>query len=250
VIDERIAQRRAEIRDEDRRRRLRRTVTAAVALLLVVVVVVVESSPLVGLEEVQVHGTVRSDPDDVRAAADLDIGTSTLRLRLRAAARRVEQLPLVREASARRVDPLTVVVEVREREPALTVRGEGTQRRIDRDGVVILEGGQAGLPEVRLSEAPPAVGEDAADEPALANAVAVWRGLSGPLRADVQRYVAQGPDTLTLVLTDGTRVRFGRAERIDEKIRALGAVLGDLDGTSVDTIDVRAPSAPVVIGAP
>jgi hypothetical protein len=43
-------------------------------------------------------------------------------------------------------------------------------------------------------------------------------------------------------------VRFGRAERVDEKVRALGAILGDVGDSPVTVIDVRAPSAPVVIG--
>lgn len=250
AIDERIAQRRAEIRDEDRRRRLRRTLAVVVAFALVGAAAAVESSRLVALEEVRVAGVDRLEADEVRAAAALELGTSTLRLRLGAAADRVEALPLVRDAEARRVDPLTVELVVREREPALQVRGEDGDRLLDRDGVVLLEGTQDGLPVVVLDGPVPEVGQDAADEPTLANAMSVWRGLSGPLRADVTRYEARGPDELTLVLSDGTDVRFGRAERLDEKVRALGAVLGDLDGTPVSAIDVRAPSAPVVVGAP
>jgi hypothetical protein len=42
------------------------------------------------------------------------------------------------------------------------------------------------------------------------------------------------------------RVRFGAATRLDEKLRALEAVLADVDGVAVATVDVRAPSNPVV----
>jgi cell division protein FtsQ len=159
---------------------------------------------------------------------------------------RVEELPLVRSADARRLDPLTVLIEVVEREPVLTVQGRGEHVLVDRDGIVLAEGRVDELPVVRLREAPPAPGEQVEEHPALANAHRAWRSLSGPLRADVVRYDARDPDDLTLRLRSGVDVRFGRAERVDEKVRALGAVLEDLGDTPVAAIDVRAPSAPVV----
>lgn len=250
MIDERIAQRRADVRDEVRRGRLRRTVVLLVVLAVVAALVLVERSALVGLEEVLVTGTDRTSPDEIRDAAGLVLGTSTLRLRLREAEARVEALPLVRTATARRVDPLTVQVDVVERVPVAVARGGGQERLVDRDGVVLVEGTLDGLPRIQLPVVPPAVGQTAAALPALDNAMAAWRGLSGPLRAEVAVYEASGADELDLLLVDGTRVRFGRAARVDEKVRALGAVLGDLDGVTVEVIDVRAPSAPVIVGAP
>lgn len=249
MIDERIAERRAQVRDEDRRRRLRRTVAVLVLLAVVAVLVLVERSALVALEEVEVVGLDRLSVDEVVDAADLELGTSTVRLRLRAAAERVEALPLVRSADARRVDPLTVRIEVEERRPALVVRGAGESRLVDRDGVVLVDGELEGLPTIVLPVAPPPAGSPVGDDAALGNAHRAWRGLSGPLRAEVDVYDAAGPDELSLVLRSGTQVRFGRADRIDEKVRALGAVLDDLGETEVEAIDVRAPSAPVVIPA-
>lgn len=248
MIDERIAERRAGVRDERRRGRLRRTIVAVMAVVVVGALVAIERSPLVGLEEVRVSGTDRLEVDAVLDAADLRLGTSTLRLRLGDAEDRVEELPLVREADARRLDPLTVSIEVVERRPALVVVGDGEEVLVDRDGVLIATGEVDGLPTIALSARPPEVGSDVDEDPALANAHRAWRGLSGPLRADVERYDAVGPDELSLQLSSGIEVRFGRADRVDEKVRALGAVLGDLGDAEVEMIDVRAPSAPVVVG--
>ncbi len=252
MIDERIAERRAAVRDDRRRSRLRRTLWAAVLLAVVAGLLALERSALVGLEEVTVGGVERLDPDEVRTAADLELGTSTLRLGLREATERVEDLPLVERAEGRRSDPLTVHLEVVERTPVLTVRGEDVVRYIDREGVVIDEVTEEERdtstgPEIVLGSEPPAVGERVAEEPALANAHAAWQGLSGPLRAEVVRYRAAGPDELTLELASGIEVRFGRAERIEEKVRALGAVLEDVGDTPIEAIDVRAPRAPVVV---
>ena len=253
MIDERIAERRAAVRDDHRRDRLRRTWWALGLLGLLGVLVAVERSPLVALEEVTVAGVERLEPEEVIAAADLEVGTSTLRLGLRAASERVEELPLVREASARRIDPLSVELEVEERRPELVVVGGGQRRYLDRDGIVIDDVGPGEepldvWPVIELATEPPVPGERVDDDAALANAHVVWRGLSGSLRAETVRYRAAGPDELTLELASGVEVRFGRAERVDEKVRALGAVLEDVGDTPVETIDVRAPSAPVVIG--
>lgn len=252
MIDERIAERRAAVRDGQRRGRLRRTLWVLVLLAVLAGLIALERSALVGLEEVTVGGVERLDPDAVRTAADLELGTSTLRLGLGAATERVAALPLVERVEARRTDPLTVHLEVVERTPALTVRGEDVVRFVDRAGVVIdeVDGEERDgltVPEIVLGSVPPAVGEGVDAEPALANAHATWLGLSGPLRAEVVRYRAAGPDELTLELRSGVDVRFGRAERVDEKVRALGAVLEDVGDTPIEAIDVRAPAAPVVI---
>jgi cell division septal protein FtsQ len=253
MIDDRIAARRATVREDRRRARLSRTVWVLMAVVLVVALVLVERSSLVALAEIQVVGTVRLEPDEVRAASGLELGTSTLRLDLSRAAARVEEtLPLVHVATARRLDPLTVELAVEERQPALVVAGEGQRRFLDREGVVIDDVGAeetpaASLPVIELPGPPPPVGASAAVDPTLANAVAAWQGLSGSLRAEVVRYRAAGPDELTLALRSGIDVRFGRAVRVDEKVRALGAVLADVGDVPVEVIDVRAPSAPVVV---
>lgn len=246
MIDERIANRRKDVRAERQRARLRRTVRAGIFFALLVVLIVLERSPLVALEEVRVLGVERLEAADVIEASTLELGTSTLRLRLGSAERAIEDLPLVRAASARRIDPLKVEIVVEERTPALQIRGAGVNAIADRDGVIILRGVATGVPEVWLPATPPQTGETVAVDATLANAYLVWRSLSGPLRARVLRYLAAGPDELSLILVDDIEVRFGRAERIDEKVRALGAVLADVAGTEVAVIDVRAPRAPVV----
>lgn len=248
MVDERIAARRAEVRDDRRRRRLRRTVLVAVLLGLGVVALLVERSSLVALAEVRVEGTRRLAPDTVRTAADLELGTSTLRLPLDRAREQVEELALVATAEVRRVDPLTVLIEVTERVPTAVVVHGRRSVLVDAEGVIVAEGREDGLPVIEVpGQELPDPGETVGRVPAAANAHAVLGSLPGPVRSLVDTYVAQAPDELELQLVDGTRVRFGRAERVDEKARALGAVLEDLEGRTVGEIDVRAPGRPVVV---
>lgn len=217
-----------------------------VLLFVLAALVALERSSLVALQDVHVTGVARLDPQAVIEAAALPLGTSTLRLDLGAAEQRVEALPLVGTADLRRLDPLTVQIEVHERIPVAVVEVGRTRLLVDEDGVILARG-TADLPTIALGEhTPPSPGDSVDADPALRNAHRVLVGLPGPLRTRVARFEAAGPEELDLVLDDGRRVRFGRADRIDEKARALGAVLEELGDTRVGVIDVRAPSTPVV----
>lgn len=246
-IDDRIAERRREVRRERQLARRRRTVSVLVVVVTLLAFWLVERSTLVGLESIEVVGLGRLEEEQILEAADLELGTSTLRLRLGRVEERVEALPLVRDVDARRLDPLRVRLEVTEREPVLVAVGGGQERLVDRTGVVIAPGAVEGLPRVRLAQAPPEPGARGPSDGPLAAAVTTWRQLSGPLRTEVVRYDARSVDELHLELRSGVMVRFGRAERIDEKVRAIGAVLEDVGDTDVTAIDVRAPARPVVV---
>lgn len=250
MVDERIAARRAEVRDERRRRRLRRTVLVVTLLTVVALLALLERSSLVALAEVRVDGTERLEVDEVRRATGLELGTSTLRLPLDRAREQVEALPLVDSATVGRIDPLTVGVEVVERVPVAVVEAGGERVMVDDEGVVIARGREEGLARIVLTSGElPAPGARLSQRPAAANAHSAMQQLPGALRSQVERYVARAPDELALELTEGVVVQFGRAERVDEKARALGAVLEDLAGREVAEIDVRAPSRPTVVPA-
>lgn len=211
----------------------------------------IDASGWIDVDEIIVVGVNRADASAIVATSGIDHGPSMLRFSTSRAARRVEALPLIGQANIERIDTNTVRITVRERQPVLVVAGGRRHVLIDRSGLVIANGAVDSLPTVMLSRMPPDVGSDVQDNPALANAFAVWHGLSGSLRSAVMRYVADSADNLTLFLERGSRgeleIRFGRAERIDEKVRAIGVVLADVGDTDVAVIDVRAPSTPAVV---
>ncbi|HEX9889724.1 MAG TPA: FtsQ-type POTRA domain-containing protein [Nitriliruptorales bacterium] len=241
-----MAERRAEVRDERRRLRLRRTLTLLGLAALLGTLAMIERSSLVALQEVRVVGVQRLDALVVSDTAALPIGTSTLRLDLAAAEARIEALPLVAAADLRRIDPLTVQITVTERVPVVIAEVGRTRLLVDAEGVVLARG-QAELAVIALPAGPvPSPGDRVEVLPGLASAHTIHVGLPGPLRIRVARYEVIKPDEIELVLDDGRRVRFGPAQRIDEKARALGAVLEDLGDAPVALIDVRAPNAPVV----
>lgn len=245
-MDERISARRAAVRASRRRARLRRTLLGLLGLAVLAAGVVAERSGLLAVARIDVVGLERLERADVLDAAGVALGDPVLRIRTGRAADAVEALPLVRRAEVDRTGPTRLRVAVEERRPVLVAAGRGRAVLLDRDGVAVAPGDEPGLPVVELTAAPPDVGRGTIDDAALANAHRVWVGLSGPLRGRVVRLLAPSPDELELVLDSGVRVRFGRAEDLAEKVRALGAVLADTADSAVTVIDVRVPGVPTI----
>jgi cell division protein FtsQ len=245
-MDERFADRRASVRRERRRSRLRRTLLAVTVLLIAGGLVWLEQSGHAAVREIDVVGLERLDEAAVLEVADITPGRSTLRLQGATVEARVLAMPAVRAVSVRRSSFDRVVIEVSERQPVLVIEHWRTVRLMDRDGVILGDGRLEGLPVVRLATAPPPVGDTFAAHAALANAYRAWAGLSGPLRAQVELFDAPDEVGLELRLASGVTVRFGRAERLEEKVRVIGAVLDDISGSAVTMIDVRVPAVPVV----
>ena len=245
-VNERIARRRAEVRTARRRRRLRRTVTVVVLVALAAGLVVLERSSLVALADVEVVGLERLEPGEVVAAAGLREGMSVLRIRRGEVRERVEELPLVEQARVERVGALGLRIRVQEEAPVLTARFPAGSVLVTEDGAVVGTGRAPGTTVVDVAGPAAAPGESVADVPALAAAHEVLLGLPGPLGALVESARARASDDVRLVLEGEIEVLWGGATRNEEKARALGAVLEDLDGRDVSRIDVRAPMAPTV----
>lgn len=247
MVDERIARRRRQVRRERKRARLHRTVLVVVLLGIAVALLVVERSPLVAISEVRVEGTQALAPDDVVAASGIRTGTSLLRVDLDAAVDRVRALPLVADAEIVRSDPLTIEISVRERQPAYVARNGIDEVVLDDDGVALGTDATAGLVPISVEAAQlPEPGTRADPVSALGNAIAVAEGLPGALTTRAVAHEGLAPDRAVVVLDDGTRVEFGRAENLAAKSRALAAVLDDLAGRSVTSIDVRSSTNPII----
>lgn len=246
MVDARIASRRAEVRAARRWVRLRRTLAVLMLGMLAVGAVWFERSSHATVLGVEIVGLVRLDADTVIEASGVRVGDSAVRLRPARIARDVTALTLVRSAQVDRDRLRRVVITVEERAPVYVAVHRATSVLVDRDGTIIDRGTDPRLPVVRLVTPPPDPGGLVASHRALANAHRVWTGLSGPLRSRVLAMDAPDEDGLELVLSDAPVVRFGRADLLEEKVRAMGAILDDVAGSEVILIDVRVPGFPVV----
>ncbi|MFT5563347.1 MAG: cell division septal protein FtsQ [Myxococcota bacterium] len=246
AVNDRIAARRAAVRGARRRRRLRRTILASTALVLLVGGWLLERSSLVALATAEVTGVQRLTADEVRATGGVALGTSVLRLRPSHIEDRIQALPMVERAVVERAGSLGLRIEIVEVAPALTAIFGEEPWLVSEDGLVLGRGDAPGTPHVFIPGRAPAEGERVATRQALATAHAVLLSLPGPIAVLVDSARAVTSVSIELDLKSGVVVRWGDGDRADEKARALGAVLEDLDGLVVTAIDVRAPAAPTV----
>ena len=246
-MDPRMRDRRRAVMREAGRRRLRllgwvaSSATAAAGAWLVV------TSPLLDVDHVDVRGATRLTAAQVRKAAGVERGAALLLADRDAARRRVEGLSWVRSARVERLLPGTRKITVVERTPLaaavlpdgsgyvlVSVDGEVLERRSERP---------QGLPELVGFDAPPGRGAWRAPSDALW----VLEALGPTTRARVVS-VAVPSDEIVLQLDDAVEVLLGPSTSLAEKVASLDAVLAQVRGRALDSVDVRIPAAPVVRG--
>jgi cell division protein FtsQ len=197
---------------------------------------------------IEVTGTNVVSKDEVLAKAAVD-GESNLWLQDTAAmSRRIETIPYVKTADVTRVPPATLRIAVTERTPYAIVVS-GPYRSLVDDELRVLSGavpGRGKLPEFRVQ------GAGAAPGAFLAEAGAVG------FLADAKALTAAGVDAavydrdrfgdLVVTLGNGVRVELGDESDVAKKAVLIGPILAQTaaHGRQLASIDLRAPSTPVV----
>jgi cell division protein FtsQ len=203
-------------------------------------------SSLFDVDHIEVAGAFLVSPAEAAEAAEPLARIPLAEVDTAAAARRVQALPFVRSARVERVFPNRVRIRVTERMPAAFATRAGAFALLDGTGRVLADRPDrpADLPEVTgAGEIPPPGQWLRPARPALA----VYLALTEPLRRQVS---AAGVDGGSVTLrVDGRDVRFGPPEQLEAKVAALSALLGHLGDRPVIAVDVRVPSAPVVLPA-
>jgi cell division protein FtsQ len=247
--------RRIGVRREAGRKRLQRVTYLLAAVALVVLGLAALRSPLLDVDRVTVTGTRETTAAEVRVAAGVRIGDPLVGVDPGAVARRIEALPWVARAHVSRSWPSTVTVRVSERTPVAQVR-------INAGRVAVVDAGGRVLAFEAVAPPPPAGAPPGAAPPAASSPVVIT-GFHGRLaeggrlpadaRAALRVAVAARdrlPGVLASVGTDldatlaeGGMVRFGSAQRLEEKLTALKTVLDQVDTGCLATLDVRVPGS-------
>lgn len=257
AMHERIRERRRAVARAALRRRRRTTLSIVVLFALAVGGFAATYTPLFAIDEVRVTGVTADRVDAVRVAAGVQEGARLFSVDLAAVARRVEALAWVAGVEAGREPPSTVVLDVAPRNPVAVVHTADAVWQVDQEGVVVAGGSADRLVRIDATNSVlPGVGTAVTDA-AVRNALQVHAGLPGPLRAAVVRYEAPSERGLRLLLATGAAhaeqvwVRFGAAERVAAKARAVGLLLDHVreapQATAIAEIDVRAPEHPVLV---
>ncbi|MGH8975369.1 MAG: cell division protein FtsQ/DivIB, partial [Acidimicrobiia bacterium] len=202
-------------------------------------------SPVFDVDHIDVAGAFLVSPAEAAEAAEPLARVPLAEVDTTAAAQRVEALPFVRSARVERVFPNRVRIRVTERMPAAFATRPGTGfALLDDTGRVLADRPDrpADLPEVTgAGEIPPPGQWLRPARPALT----VCLALTEPLRRKVSAAGVEG-ESVTLRV-GGRDVRFGPPEHLEAKVAALSALLEHLGDRPVIAIDVRVPSAPVVL---
>lgn len=246
----RMRTRRVEVRREAGRRRLRIVVATLVIVGTVAAGWGLTRSPLLDIDDIKVVGVDRADLRTVLALGGLVPGGAMLDVDTRTAAAAMAAEPWVASARVERRWPGTVVVRVTERIPVAAIHLGDDAVLVDRDGRVLsaMAAAEAGDGVVTITApddaAIPAPGQ--ALDGLLGAAVAV---VAAAADAVPDRQLSLHVDTrgLILGLGDGVDAVVGSADDVGAKLTALVTMLARVEPQRGTTIDLRVPSAPVLI---
>lgn len=195
-------------------------------------------SSLLDTRAVEVVGTRDLDVDEVRTVAAVPLGTSMLRLDIKAIESRVAAVPRVASVHVRCNLDGTVRIELTERIPVAVLRRGSGAHLVDVTGTdyATVPVAPPGLPELRVARIGPR-------DPVTLATLTVLTGLPEQLRAQVRSIAARSPADVVLRLGDGREVRWGGVEDGDRK----AAVLGPLLTQPGKIYDVSSPALPTIV---
>lgn len=195
-------------------------------------------SPWFAIREVAVAGTVRIEPEEIRAATGL-LGTNAFLASAADAAARLRALPALRGARVSVLLPDRAEVQVDERRPAIVLASGGARLFVDDDGTLFLvSGGESRYAVLQDETARHVPGERIAEElvDATRAIAALQPAFFGRAVEHVRLTAAFG---LIIDLERGTQVRVGTAEQLDLKLEAARRVVLARTGKRLDYVDVR-----------
>jgi cell division septal protein FtsQ len=220
---------------------------ALIAVACAAALVVVALANLARVEDVTVVGAKHVSRDAARSQSGLD-GVPMFLASAADARAQLRTLPAVRDAKVEILLPSTARITLVEREAVgRWVANDNTEWFIDATGVLFPSAARAGAPELRVFDerAPRSAGERI-DPPALVEAALRLAALApGELRADatdLRVVMTAGVNGLVLRTAAAKwEIRFGSADRFDEKLSNLKRFLRDNPTRRLDYVDVRSP---------
>lgn len=277
-----ISERRAEVEDQTQRSRQRKVIVIAAVIVAALLAAASTQSALLDVDEVRVVGAARASSDYLRAAAGVELGTPLLGLDTDAIEERLLELPEVDMVTASSSWGGVVTIEIDERLPVARIESAEGTVVVASDGLVLsvidrtvepsvtsdqIQDDSAAVP----SAADPAEGETAELKPlpadiaalpeiagamfstergkyipeVLDDALAVATALPADIAAVTER-VDITVDSLVLTTPGGGAISLGDARDLDQKFDAVRAFLAQVDLSCLETLNVRAPSVPVI----
>jgi cell division protein FtsQ len=187
---------------------------------------------LLAVRTVEVTGSTIVSADQVRAAADVTLGTPLARIDTGAVGQRVKALAPVADVDVRRSWPSTLVIAVTERRPVAAVPVAAGFEVLDGSGVVFETVTAAPAGAVLLT-----VRRPGPTDPDTTAGLTVISSLTPQLRAVVRQVDVASSDGIELELIDGRVIVWGDAQRSAKKAQIATLLLG----RAHERLDVSAP---------
>ena len=209
-------------------------------------IVAASIGPFWRIRDVAIEGAHHVAVDTVVATSAL-LGAQSFTASTARARSRLLQIPAVRDARVeiRIPDRARVVLSERVAVARWQSAAGSTELFVDADGVLFSSLDPRGAPDVRVTDEQKARQAGDRLDPALIDAATKLARL-GPqdLRPDATSprvVLAAGATGLVLRVAAGWEIRFGGAERIDDKIALARRFLRDNPQRKLDYVDVRSP---------
>ena len=227
--------------------RRRRTLVAIGALVgFSVVAMIVLSSPLVAVSRVDVEGAQYTSAELVKSVVESLKGHPVLTVDTRQAERRLESNPWVESARVQTYLPNRAVIEIVERIPVAWFIGVDNRARVlDSQGFVIdvVVGQPTQYPQIVGVGPNLTAGAMASSEYQGAAQLAV--AIPAELDPLVANFGVGSPNVVTMTLTTGTVINFGKPVDIRNKLISIVVILRRQDPNGIESIDVST-GVPVV----
>jgi cell division septal protein FtsQ len=205
--------------------------------------------PYFRITELSVSGTHHVTVDAVTTASGL-AGAPTFLASAARARDRVTRLAAVRDARIEVILPDRATVEIVERVAIGRWVAGGLEWFVDDDGFLFPSLDPRAAPDLRLTdERGPRQAGDRLDPALVAAAMKLAQLGTADLRADATSprvVLTAGANGLVLRMSSGWEIRFGGAERIDDKIALARRFLRENPQRKLDYLDVRTPDSVVV----
>jgi len=254
-IDPRLRARMISVRREAGRRRLKLAGIVVIVLAVVALAGVVLRMPILTVGHVDVTGAVYTDRATVDDVVRALRGSSMLTVDTSSARRRLAANPWVKRVSVTKDWPRTVHIDLAERTPvAGYLASDGRYRVVDEDGVVMaaIDGIATAYPRIvpvgRATGDGPAVTPGAVAPKGILDAARLVAILPDELRTKVTEVGLNESDELELHLNTPTTIVLGSSDDLRDKLVSVLALFHQVDPTTIQVLDVRAPAKPVCQG--
>ena len=234
----------------DRHDRLRKmaAVVFIAAVVLGAATVTLTRSPFFAARTIEVRGASHVPRSQVLHMAAVTPDTNVFTLDAGAVERRLEADPWIADATVTKDLPSTLVIVIRERIAVAVAKSEGVLWLVAGDGAFL----ETALPRVAVGMPSIVTADAEGREPspdAVGGAARAIAAMAPTLRRRIDGISILADGQLRVDLSSGATAAYGDAVEIQEKAKALRALLdyaAERKATVV-SVDVRVPSAPTAV---